>query len=199
MSQTQPIQQLQLVAINIKEESYLEKEQRIGNFIRNVPTTLQRNEKKGREKKGTLDSKLETELFENGNRRSDDPNCHSMGCSYPPLYNQHWRTSNADFIRLSDRMAVSTFKTVSEVDNDFRANAHEDTTMADSNKCGVEIKRQGNHEGLVQSVASRKQEFQKTNSKVSTGSRFRESPSLSSGQSWEFGKESKALAVRKLC
>ncbi|UZO07762.1 uncharacterized protein OCT59_028037 [Rhizophagus irregularis] len=178
MSQTQPIQQLQLVAINIKEE---------------------RNEKKGREKKGTLDSKLETELFENGNRRSDDPNCHSMGCSYPPLYNQHWRTSNADFIRLSDRMAVSTFKTVSEVDNDFRANAHEDTTMADSNKCGVEIKRQGNHEGLVQSVASRKQEFQKTNSKVSTGSRFRESPSLSSGQSWEFGKESKALAVRKLC
>ncbi|PKY33855.1 hypothetical protein RhiirB3_496675 [Rhizophagus irregularis] len=49
------------------------------------------------------------------------------------------------------------------------------------------------------SVASRKQEFQKTNSKVSTGSRFRESPSLSSGQSWEFGKESRALAVRELC
>ncbi|CAB5388094.1 unnamed protein product [Rhizophagus irregularis] len=101
---------------------------------------FQRNERKGRERKGTLDSKLETELFENGNRRSDDPNCHSMGCSYPPLYNQYWRTSNADFIRLSDGMAVSTFKTVSEVDNDFRANAHEDTTMADSNKCGVKIK-----------------------------------------------------------
>src|SRR5436190_16004826 len=95
-------------------------------------------------------------------------------------------------------MAVSTFKTVGELDNDFRANAHEDTTMTNSIKCGVEIKRQGNHEGLVQSVANRKQECQKTNNKVSRGSRFKESSSLSSGQSWEFGKESSALAVREL-
>ncbi|PKC00711.1 hypothetical protein RhiirA5_365511 [Rhizophagus irregularis] len=177
-----------------------ENEQRIGNSIRNVPTTLQRNERKG---KGTMDSKLETGNFDNGNRRSDDPSCHSMGCSYPLLYDQHLRTSNADFSRLSDGMAVSTFKTVVEVDNDFRASDihgyNRYTTMADSIKCGVEIKRQGNHEGLVRSVANRGQEFQKKNNKVSAESRFRDSPSLSSGRSWEFGKESSTLAVRELC
>lgn len=161
---------------------------------------FQRNERKRRKRKGTLDSKLKTEFFENGNRQSDDPNCYFMGCSYPPLYNQYWRTSNANFFQLSDGIAVSTFKTVSKVDNDFRVNAHEDTIMADSNKCDVEIKQQGNHEGLVQSVTNRKQEFefQKTNSKVLTESQFKESPSLSSGQSWEFGKESRALAVQEL-
>ncbi|RIA81950.1 hypothetical protein C1645_789286, partial [Glomus cerebriforme] len=90
-----------------------------------------------------------------------------MGCSCPLLYDQHWRTSNADFSQLSDGMAVSTFKTVGEVDNDFRANAHEDTTMADSIKCGVEIKQQVNYEGLIRSVANRRQECQKTNNKVS--------------------------------
>ncbi|CAB4445785.1 unnamed protein product [Rhizophagus irregularis] len=127
------IQQLQLVAINTKEK---------------------RNERKERKRKGTLDSMLETEFFENGNRQNG--------------------------------MAISIFKTVSEVDNNFRANAHENTIMADSNKCGVELKRQENYEDLIQNIANKKQEFQKTNSKVSTGSRFRELPSLSSGQLWEF-------------
>ncbi|CAB5203999.1 unnamed protein product [Rhizophagus irregularis] len=74
---------------------------------------------------------------------------------------EHWILSwRPEFLRMEidgamipvatpwDGMAVSTFKTVSEVDNDFRDNAHEDTTMADSIKCGVEIKRQGNHDGL---------------------------------------------------
>lgn len=98
-----------------------------------------------------------------------------------------------------DGMAVSTFKTVSEVDNDFRANAHEDTTMAYGIKCGVEIKRQGNHDDLVRSIGNRKQGCQKSNNKVSGESRFRESSSLSSGRSWEFGKESSTLAVRELC
>ncbi|RGB21873.1 hypothetical protein C1646_731652 [Rhizophagus diaphanus] len=83
-----------------------ENEQRIGNSIRNVPTTLNiMLKERERERRGRLDSKLETGIFENGNRRSDDPSCHSMGCSYPPLYDQHWRTSNADFSRLSDGMA----------------------------------------------------------------------------------------------
>ncbi|RIA86911.1 hypothetical protein C1645_878377 [Glomus cerebriforme] len=90
-----------------------------------------------------------------------------------------------------------TINIVGEVNNDFRANAHKDTTMADSIKCGVEIKRQGNHEDLVQSVDNREQEYQKTNNKVLNGSRFRESSSLFSGQLWEFGKESNALAVQK--
>ncbi|CAB4445834.1 unnamed protein product [Rhizophagus irregularis] len=139
------IQQLQLVAINTKEK---------------------RNERKERKRKGTLDSMLETEFFENGNRQNG--------------------------------MAISIFKTVSEVDNNFRANAHENTIMADSNKCGVELKRQENYEDLIQNIANKKQEFQKTNSKVSTGSRFRELPSLSSGQLWEFGKESRVLAVQEL-
>jgi hypothetical protein len=122
-----------------------------------------------------------------------------MRCSYLPLYNQYWRTSNADFFQLSDGMAVSTFKTVSEVDNNFRANAHKNTIMADSNKCGVELKRQENYEDLIQNIANKKQEFQKTNSKVLTGSRFKELQSLSSRQLWEFGKESRVLAVQELC
>ncbi|UZO24300.1 uncharacterized protein OCT59_016606 [Rhizophagus irregularis] len=44
-----------------------------------------------------------------------------------------------------------------------------------------------------------KQGCQKSNNKVSGESRFRESSSLSSGRSWEFGKESSTLAVRELC
>ncbi|CAB4403965.1 unnamed protein product [Rhizophagus irregularis] len=112
---------------------------------------------------------------------------------------EHWILSwRPEFLRMEidgamipvatpwDGMAVSTFKTVSEVDNDFRANAHEDTTMADSIKCGVEIKRQGNHDGLVRSIGNRKQGCQKSNNKVSGESRIRESSSLSSGRSWEF-------------
>ncbi|PKK78353.1 hypothetical protein RhiirC2_861334 [Rhizophagus irregularis] len=78
---------------------------------------------------------------------------------------EHWILSwRPEFLRMEidgamipvatpwDGMAVSTFKTVNEVDNDFRANAHEDTTMADSIKCGVEIERQGNHDDLVRSI-----------------------------------------------
>ncbi|POG81208.1 hypothetical protein GLOIN_2v1508545 [Rhizophagus irregularis DAOM 181602=DAOM 197198] len=71
--------------------------------------------------------------------------------------------------------------------------------MADSIKCGVEIERQGNHDDLVRSIGNRKQGCQKSNNKVSGESRFRESSSLSSGRSWEFGKESSTLAVRELC
>ncbi|RGB41359.1 hypothetical protein C1646_685578 [Rhizophagus diaphanus] len=76
-----------------------ENEQRIRNSIQNGPTTLQRNKRKER---GTLDSKLETKNFDNRNRQSDNSSCHSMGCSYLLLYDQHLRTSNADFSRLSD-------------------------------------------------------------------------------------------------
>ncbi|RIA87333.1 hypothetical protein C1645_878108 [Glomus cerebriforme] len=195
---------LQLVAINTKEkllEDPFENKQRIGNFIRNIPTTLQRNEKKERERerRGTLDSKLETGIFENGNKRSDDSSCHSMGCSYSPLYYQHWRTSNANFSQLSDGMAISTFKTVSKVDNDFRANAHEDATMTDSIKYDVKIKQQGNYEGLIQNISNRKQGYQKSNNKVSRESQFRELTSFFSERSWEFGKESSTLAVQELC
>ncbi|CAB5348552.1 unnamed protein product [Rhizophagus irregularis] len=109
---------------------------------------------------------------------------------------EHWILSwRPEFLRMEidgamipvatpwDGMAVSTFKTVNEVDNDFRANAHEDTTMADSIKCGVEIERQGNHDDLVRSIGNRKQGCQKSNNKVSGESRFRESSSLSSGRS----------------
>jgi hypothetical protein len=91
-----------------------------------------------------------------------------------------------DFSRSADEMAVSTFKPVGEVDIDFRANTHtqgpqepatQGSTLADSNKCGVE----------------------KTINKVMSGSRFREPSSLSSGREWEFERESRGLTVRELC
>ncbi|RGB30360.1 hypothetical protein C1646_671765 [Rhizophagus diaphanus] len=145
----------------------------------------------------------------NEHRWSDDPSCHHMGCSCPLLYDQHWQTSEIlDFSRSADELAVSTSKPVGEVDNDFRANtrgpgtrgpATRDTTLADSNKCSVEVKVPENRKVLVQSVADKKQECQKTVNKATSRSRFRKSSSLSSGHEWEFEKESGALAVQKLC
>src|SRR5438034_2442029 len=68
-----------------------------------------------------------------------------MGCSCPLLYDQHWQTSEVfDFFRSADEMAVSTFKPVSKVDIDFRANIRgpgtHRQTIVDSNKCDMEIK-----------------------------------------------------------
>ncbi|CAB5393672.1 unnamed protein product [Rhizophagus irregularis] len=71
--------------------------------------------------------------------------------------------------------------------------------MADSNKCGMKIKVPENHKDLVQSVANREGEYQKTNIKYVSGNRFNTPSSLSLGCEWEFGRESRALAVWELC
>ena len=114
-----------------------------------------------------------------------------------------------NFFQLANKMAVSTFKPVGEVNIDFRANtqfsAIQRPTMADINKCGMKIKvpektkAPENHKLLIWSVANRKQEYQKTIDKFMTESRFREPSSLSSGCEWEIARESSPLAVWKLC
>ncbi|GES76204.1 hypothetical protein GLOIN_2v1736512 [Rhizophagus clarus] len=152
----------------------------------------------------------ESEIFDNEHRLSDDSSCHYMKCFCPLLYDQHWQTSEFfDSFRPADGMVVSTFKPVGEVDIDFRANTRDPgtqgQTMANSNKCVMEIKAPEktkaleNHDDLVRSIDNRGQEYQKTNNKFTTTSRFREPSSLSSGCEWEIEKESKALEVRKLC
>jgi hypothetical protein len=157
----------------------------------------------------------ESNMSDNEHRQSGDSSCHYVGCSCPLLYDQHRQTSEvSDFFQSAEEMAVSTFRPVGEVDINSRARTRGPTinthgqTMAGSNKCDVEIKAPEaqekirapeNHNDLVWSVTNRKQECQKTNNKVSTGCRFNEPSSLSSGQSWEFEKESIALAVRELC
>ncbi|CAG8666055.1 10901_t:CDS:1, partial [Funneliformis caledonium] len=149
----------------------------------------------------------ESEMSVNEHRRSGDSSCHYMGCSRPLLYNQHRQTSEvSDFFRSAEEMAVSTFRPVGEVDINSRANtrvpATQGPTMADSIKCGMEIKAPEapeNHNDLVWSVTNRKQECQKTNNKFTTASRFTEPSTLSSGCEWGIGSESRAMAVRKLC
>ncbi|PKK59181.1 hypothetical protein RhiirC2_795200 [Rhizophagus irregularis] len=124
---------------------------RYENFIRHIPSTLQRS--------GTKNSKMsgwETERSENEHRWSDDHSNHYMGCSYPLLYDQYWQTSKIfDFSRSADKMAVSTFRPVVGVDNDFRAFTQEcrdnqgsrsqGPTPAGDNSCGVEIKTSEDH------------------------------------------------------
>ncbi len=106
-------------------------------------------------------------------------------------------------------MAVSTFRPVGEVDINSRAKIRDPATtqgltMADSNKCDVEIKAPEktkvpeNQNNLVQSINNRKQECQKINNKFSTASQFRELLSLSLGCEWKIGKESSILAVQEL-
>jgi hypothetical protein len=101
------------------------------------------------QRKVTKNSKMsgwETEMSENEHRWSDDSSCHYMGCSCTPLYDQHRQNSDLfDFSRSADGMAVSTFRPVGGMDNDFRANTggvevDRKPTMAECNKCGVEIK-----------------------------------------------------------
>ncbi|GBC20968.1 hypothetical protein GLOIN_2v1485279 [Rhizophagus irregularis DAOM 181602=DAOM 197198] len=150
----------------------------------------------------------ESSMSENEHRRSDDPSCHYMGCSCSLLHNQHCQTFKVfDFSRSAGEMVISTFKPVGEVDIDFRANSSESApepanqrqNMADNNKCGMKIKVPENHKDLVQSVANREGEYQKTNIKYASGNRFNTPSSLSLGCEWEFGRESRALAVWELC
>ncbi|RIA94362.1 hypothetical protein C1645_566668 [Glomus cerebriforme] len=146
---------------------------------------------------------------ETKHRRSDDPSCHHMGCSCLLLYDQHWQTSGVfDFARSADEMGDPTLKPVGEMGFNFRANTREcrdnqeqinqGPNPTDNNSCGVEIRRTDD-ENLVRGVANRKQEYQKAISKVTTGIRFTDPSSLSSGREWEFEKESRVLAIRELC
>ncbi|CAB4408231.1 unnamed protein product [Rhizophagus irregularis] len=173
------------------------------NFIQGIPGILQRSQ--------TKDSKMsghECEMSDNEHRRSGDPSYHYMGCSCPLLFNQYRQTSKvSDFFRTAEGMAVSAFRSVGEMDINSRAktrdlaNTH-GPTMADSNKCGVDIRAQEktqNQNDLVRSIDNRKQGCQKTNSKLPTADRFIEPSSLFSGCEWEFGNESRVLAVQELC
>ncbi|CAB4436691.1 unnamed protein product [Rhizophagus irregularis] len=156
-----------------------EDERKFENFIQDVSSTLHSSQRLPT--KNSKTSEWESKMFGNEYKQSDDPSCHYMECS-------HWQTSEIfDFSQSADKVAVLTSKRVVEVDNDFRANtqgpvtqepATQETIMADSNKCIMEVEVPENS---------------------TSGSQFRESSSLSSECEWEFEKESGALAVRELC
>ncbi|GBC41059.1 uncharacterized protein OCT59_001861 [Rhizophagus irregularis] len=165
------------------------------NFIQGISGTLQRSQ--------TKDSNIsehETEISDNEHRRSRDPSYHYIGYSCPFLYNQYRQTSKvSNFFRSAEGMAVSAFRSIGKVDINFRVKTRE---PANSNKCDVDIRAQEktqNQNDLVQSINNRKQGCQKTNSKLPTANRFIESSSLSLGCEWEFGNESRVLAVQELC
>ncbi|CAB4406601.1 unnamed protein product [Rhizophagus irregularis] len=181
----------------------MDDKQKFENFIQDVSNTIQ-----GSSTKNPKTSGWEFSMSGNELRRSNDPSCHYMGCSCPLLHNQHCQTSEVfDLSRSAGEMAISTFKPVGGVDINFRANSSEPApesanqrqNMADSNKCGVEIKVPENYKDLVQSVANREGEYQKTNIKYASGNQFNTPLSLSSGCEWEFERKSRALAVWELC
>ena len=70
--------------------------------------------------------------------------------------------------------------------------------MADSNKCGVEIKVPKNQKDLIWSITNRNKEYQKTINKDMSGSRFREPSFLSLECRWEFEKESRARSYAEM-
>ncbi|CAB5385713.1 hypothetical protein RhiirA1_454969 [Rhizophagus irregularis] len=194
------------IVMGLLKETF-EDERKFENFIQDVSSTLHSLQRLPT--KNSKTSEWESKMFGNEYKQSDNPSCHCMECSCPLLYDQHWQTSEIfDFSQSADKMAVLTSKRVVEVDNDFRANtqgpvtqepATQETIMADSNKCIMEVEVPENCKVLIQSIANRKQECQKTINKATSGSQFRELSSLSSECEWEFEKESGALAVRELC
>ncbi|GBC03863.1 hypothetical protein RclHR1_05370008 [Rhizophagus clarus] len=97
-------------------------------------------------------------------------------------------------------MAVLTFKPAGEVDINSKTKFRDSATTTHVKiKVPEKIRVPENHNDLIQNVANRKQECQKTINKVLTKSQFRESSTLSLEQLWEFGKESSVLAVQELC
>jgi hypothetical protein len=80
-----------------------------------------------------------------------------------------------------------------------RDNQKQTPSSTVNNSCDVEIKRTEDYKNLVQGVANRRQECQKTINKVLTESQLTDPSSLSSGRKWEFDKESNVLAIQKLC
>ncbi|PKY38307.1 hypothetical protein RhiirA4_391767 [Rhizophagus irregularis] len=179
-----------------------EDERKFEKIIRDVPNTLQKSPTKN-----SKNEERESEISVNEHRRSGDSSCHYMGCSRPLLYYKHRQTSEiSDHFRSAEELAVSTFRPVSEVDINSRANTRDPAiqgpAMADGVKCVMEIKAPEapeNHNDLVWSIANRQQECQKTNNNFTTASRFSEPSSLSSGCEWGIGSDFRALAVRKLC
>ncbi|RIA84132.1 hypothetical protein C1645_784742, partial [Glomus cerebriforme] len=179
-------------------------ERNFKNFIRHIPNTLQRKETKNSEK-----SEQETELPDSGHRRSVNPSCHYMGCSCPFLHDQYWKTSGVfDFARSADELADAILTSVGEMDFNFRTNTrgipdsqeiNQGPIPTDNNSCGVEIRSTEDRENLVWDVANRRHESQKTINKDSTECRLTDPSSLSSGSGWEFERESRELAIRKLC
>src|ERR1043165_6003029 len=103
-----------------------------------------------RETKDSDKSEQKTGMPESDHRRSDNPNCHYMGCFCPLLHDQHWQTSGVfDFARSTNDMADQILKPVGKMGFNFRSNiqgsqdnqeqTNQGPTPTDNNSCGVEI------------------------------------------------------------